>query len=74
MNPLFVAAEEQASAFVFRAGFDPVTAHQKALALLNGQLDRQSMVMSYNDVSIVLGVLFLATVLLLIFLPGSHSG
>ncbi len=74
VNPLFLAVEKQASAFVFRAGFDPVTAQQKALALLNGQLDRQSLVMAYNDVSIVLGVLFLATVLLLIFLPGRQSG
>jgi hypothetical protein len=74
VNPLFLAAEKQASAFVFRAGFDPVTANQKALGLLNVQLNRQSMMMSYNDVSLVLGVLFLATVLLVIFLPGSHPG
>ena len=44
-----------------------------AHSLLNGMINRQAAMMAYNDVSWVLGLLFLATIPLALLLPGRKN-
>jgi hypothetical protein len=44
-------------------------AHAKQ-ALLNGVVNRQATMMAYNDVSWILGLMFLATIPFALLLPG----
>jgi DHA2 family multidrug resistance protein len=72
LNPAFRAMQDGISGYVFRHGIDRVDASHAAMAIINAQLQRQSTMLAYNDVSLVLGGLFVATIPLLIFMPGRH--
>ncbi len=74
LSPAFESAEAHASAFMYHYGFTAPDASRHALALINGQIDRQSALLAYNDVSIVLGWLFLGMIPFLLLLPGRHAG
>ncbi|MBV8886066.1 MAG: DHA2 family efflux MFS transporter permease subunit [Chroococcidiopsidaceae cyanobacterium CP_BM_RX_35] len=49
-------------------GMDPVTAHQQAIALVERSIDTQAAIMSYSDIFWFVGVVFLASLPLLLFL------
>lgn len=70
LNTKYLALQQGATGYVFGHGVGMVDAQHKATALVNGVVDRQAAMMSYNDASWVLGLLFLATIPLLLLLPG----
>jgi DHA2 family multidrug resistance protein len=51
---------------------DPVAAQGKALALVDSLVHRQATILAYNDLAWLLGIMFLATLPLLFFLPRRH--
>jgi DHA2 family multidrug resistance protein len=48
---------------------DPVAAQGKALALVDSLVHRQAAILAYNDLAWLFGIMFLATLPLLFFLP-----
>jgi DHA2 family multidrug resistance protein len=48
---------------------DPVAAQDRALALVDGMVQRQAAILAYNDLAWLFGMMFLATLPLLVFLP-----
>jgi DHA2 family multidrug resistance protein len=48
---------------------DPVAAQGKALALVDNVVHRQAAILAYNDLAWLFGIMFLATLPLLFFLP-----
>jgi len=60
-----------AAAFASR-GFDPASAHQAALRALDGLVTREAMVLSFQRVLLLTGILFLAILPLLYFLKVSR--
>lgn len=62
--------QRQAAAFLSQAGVSPAAIKQAGLALVDLLLDRQAAMMAYNDVSWIMGVMFLATLPLALLLPG----
>ncbi len=48
---------------------DPVAAQGKALALVDNLVNRQAAILAYNDLAWLFGIMFLATLPLLFFLP-----
>jgi MFS transporter, DHA2 family, multidrug resistance protein len=48
---------------------DPVAAQDKALALVDSMVHRQAVILAYNDLAWLFGIMFLATLPLLVFLP-----
>jgi MFS transporter, DHA2 family, multidrug resistance protein len=61
--------QRQAARLLDHAGLDPAALHHTGQALLNFLVNRQASMMAYNDVSWILGMLFLATVPLALLLP-----
>ena len=55
-------------------GIDPVTAHQKALGLLDQSVNLQSAVMSFSDIFWFVGMVFLCSLPLLLFLGKGGAG
>jgi MFS transporter, DHA2 family, multidrug resistance protein len=51
---------------------DPVAAQGQALALVNNLVHRQAAILAYNDLAWLFGIMFLATLPLLFFLPRRH--
>jgi MFS transporter, DHA2 family, multidrug resistance protein len=51
-----------------QGGGDPVAAPQKALALVNAEVNRQAAILAYNDLAWTFGTMFLATLPLLFLL------
>jgi DHA2 family multidrug resistance protein len=62
--------QHQAAHLLDRAGLDPEALNQTGRALLNFLVNRQASMMAYNDVSRILGFLFLVTIPLALMLPG----
>ncbi len=58
-----------AAALLDHAGLNPAALQQTGQALVNFLVNRQASMMAYNDVSWILGLLFLATVPLALVLP-----
>src|SRR5262249_37870071 len=52
---------------------DPVAAQSKALALVDSLVNRQAAILAYNDLAWLFGIMFLATLPLLFFLPRRQS-
>jgi len=48
---------------------DPVAAQDRALALVDSMVHRQAAILAYNDLAWLFGMMFLATLPLLVFLP-----
>jgi DHA2 family multidrug resistance protein len=55
-------------------GFDPTAAREAALRALDGTVRRQAMVLSFDHVLMLTGVLFLAVLPLLFFLKTDRHG
>ncbi len=55
-------------------GMEPVTAHQQAIALIDRTVNGQAAVMSYADIFLFVGVVFLASLSLLLFLGKGGAG
>lgn len=51
---------------------DPVAAQGQALALVDSMVHRQAAILAYNDLAWLFGILFLATLPVLVFLPRRH--
>jgi DHA2 family multidrug resistance protein len=51
---------------------DPVAAQSQALALVDNLVHRQAAILAYNDLAWLFGIMFLATLPLLFFLPRRH--
>ena len=65
--------QHRASALLDHAGLNPAALHHAGQALLNLLVNRQATMMAYNDVSWILGLLFLATVPMALLLPSRQS-
>ncbi len=52
---------------------DPTVVQSQALALMDTVVHRQAVMLAYNDIAGVFGVLFLCTLPCLLLLPRSHS-
>ena len=55
-------------------GADPVTAHQRALAVLQETIGTQAAVLSYSDIFHFVGVMFICSLPLLLFLGKGNAG
>ncbi|ACG73517.1 drug resistance transporter, EmrB/QacA subfamily [Anaeromyxobacter sp. K] len=64
----------QLAAFFAQRGFDPVSAREAALRALDGIVRKQSMVIAFEHVLFVTGVLFLCVLPLLYFLKVNRHG
>ena len=62
--------QRQVAHLLGHAGLDPAALNQTGRALLNLLVNRQATMMAYNDVSWILGLLFLVTIPLALMLPG----
>jgi MFS transporter, DHA2 family, multidrug resistance protein len=69
-NPNLADFQRQAADLLARAGLDPAMLAHAKQALLNGVVNRQATMMAYNDVSWILGLMFLATIPFALLLPG----
>ena len=61
--------QRQAAGFLDQAGLNPAAIKHTGQALLNLLVNRQAAMMAYNDVSWILGLLFVATIPLALILP-----
>jgi MFS transporter, DHA2 family, multidrug resistance protein len=68
LNPAYLSYHDHLTARLVQGGGDPVTAPQKALALVNTEVNRQAAILAYNDLAWVFGVMFLGTLPLLFLL------
>jgi DHA2 family multidrug resistance protein len=64
----------QLGAFFAQKGFDPVSAREAALRALDGIVRKQSMVIAFEQVLFVTGILFLCVLPLLYFLKVNRHG
>ncbi|WP_281492167.1 MFS transporter [Desulfosarcina cetonica] len=68
-NPNLADFQRQAADLLVQAGLNPAMLQQAKLGLLNTLVNRQATMMAYNDVSWILGFLFLATIPITLLLP-----
>ncbi len=61
--------QQQAAAFLAHAGLNPAAIKQTGLALVNLLISRQAAMLAYNDVSWIMGFMFLATLPMAFMLP-----
>jgi DHA2 family multidrug resistance protein len=64
---------QQATAAMMHAGADSYTAAQRALALLDGKVQLQAAVLSYNHVFLLITVLFIVVMPLVLLLRGGNG-
>jgi MFS transporter, DHA2 family, multidrug resistance protein len=62
------------TAGLFHGGVDPFTAQHRALALVDAEVNRQATMLAYNNISWIFGVMFLATLPLLLLFPRRIAG
>jgi DHA2 family multidrug resistance protein len=72
LNPAYFSSHAHLSERLVQSGGDPVAAPQKALALVNAEVNRQAAMLAYNDLAWTFGVMFLATLPLLLLLRRRH--
>jgi MFS transporter, DHA2 family, multidrug resistance protein len=68
LNPAYFSYHAHLTDRIVQGGGDPVSAPQKALALVNAEVNRQAAILAYNDLAWTFGVMFLATLPLLFLL------
>lgn len=73
-RPEVLARLAQLAAGFTARGFDPVSAREAALRALNGIVTREAMVLSFERVLLLTGILFLAVLPLLYFLKVNRRG
>jgi len=66
----FLHFQAQAIEKLYRGGVNPAAIKQIFYALVNSLVNRQASMLAYNDVSWILGLLFLATIPFILLLPG----
>ena len=72
-NPQTVSFLQRVTAGMMAAGADRYTAAKRALALLNGDVERQAAVLAYNHIFVLVTVLFLMGVPLVFLLRRGHA-
>jgi DHA2 family multidrug resistance protein len=65
----WVAFQQHAASLLAQAGLNPAAIKQTGLGLVNLLVSRQAAMMAYNDVSWIMGLMFLATLPLAFLLP-----
>lgn len=70
MNDAFLQYKEGLIALLIRQHVDLFTAKVKALALIERMLNRQATMLAYNDLYLLMAVLFVAIIPLIFLLPG----
>jgi MFS transporter, DHA2 family, multidrug resistance protein len=68
LNPAYLNYHANLTDRLVQGGGDPVAAPQKALSLVNVEVNRQAAMLAYNDLAWTFGVMFLATLPLLFLL------
>ena len=68
-NPTFETFQRMAGSLLGHLGLNPSALSHAGLALTNRLVNRQATMLAYNDVSWVLGYLFLATIPLVLLIP-----
>lgn len=68
-NPNLPEFQRQVADLLTQAGLNPAMFQQVKLALLNKVINQHATMMAYNDVSWILGFLFLATIPIILLLP-----
>jgi MFS transporter, DHA2 family, multidrug resistance protein len=68
LNPAYLSYHSHLTDRLVQGGGDPVVASQKALALVNSEVNRQAAILAYNDLAWTFGTMFLATLPLLFLL------
>jgi DHA2 family multidrug resistance protein len=68
LNPAYLGYHADLTARLVQGGGDPITAPNKALALVNTEVNRQAAILAYNDLAWMFGTMFLATLPLLFLL------
>jgi MFS transporter, DHA2 family, multidrug resistance protein len=68
LNPAYLSYHSHLTDRLVQGGGDPVAAPQKALALVNTEVNRQAAILAYNDLAWSFGAMFLATLPLLFLL------
>jgi DHA2 family multidrug resistance protein len=66
LNSIHQAYQATLTARLVQGGVDPLTAQHKALALVDAEVNRQATMLAYNNISWIFGVMFLATLPLLV--------
>jgi MFS transporter, DHA2 family, multidrug resistance protein len=61
LNPVYLGYHAQLAGRLVEGGGDPVAAPQKALALVNTEVNRQAAILAYNDMAWIFATMFLAT-------------
>jgi DHA2 family multidrug resistance protein len=61
LNPAYLSYHDRLTDRLVHAGGDPVAASQRALALVNSEVNRQAAILAYNDLAWLFGVMFLGT-------------
>jgi DHA2 family multidrug resistance protein len=69
MNSAYSSYYATLVAHLTRQTGDPVAAQNRALALVESMVQRQAAILAYNDLAWLFGMMFLATLPLLVFLP-----
>ena len=72
LNSAYASYYATLAARLARQTGDPVAAQGKALALVDNVVHRQAAILAYNDLAWLFGIMFLATLPLLFFLPRRH--
>jgi DHA2 family multidrug resistance protein len=72
-NPNMAAFEHQVAGLFGHSGLNPAALQHAGQALLNTLVNRQAAMMAYNDVSWILGLLFLATIPFALILPSRRN-
>ena len=72
-NPNLAAFQHQAASLLDPTGLNPTALSHSGQALLNVLVNRQATMMAYNDVSWILGLLFLFTIPFALMLPSRKS-
>jgi MFS transporter, DHA2 family, multidrug resistance protein len=62
LNPAYLSYHDHLTARLVQAGGDPVAAPNRALALINTEVNRQAAILAYNDLAWTFGMMFLATI------------
>jgi len=70
LNPNYTEYYQSATALLGHAGLNSTALQQTGHALINAMVNRQATMLAYNDVSWVLGFLFLCTIPTALLLPG----
>jgi DHA2 family multidrug resistance protein len=73
LNPAYLSYHSQLTDRLVQGGGDPMAAPQKALALVNHEVNRQAAILAYNDLAWTFGTMFLLTLPLLLLLPGRQT-